>query len=226
MNTPLSRVTSRPLTGNALAKTYTLVLVALLVTLFGVGLGATILLPFVTGPAMLVLFIAEIALIFTSQLWSRIPGWNITLFLLFPFLSGLTLTPILFFYASTYVNGMSIIVNALIACSFLVASSAVISGMVRTDLWGTFGLFLMQGLIGLILFSLLQMFFPSLRGTVIDTVVSATGIVLFSVFLAADLQRIRRMGGMDPFQMALSVYLDIFNLFLYVLRFMGVMSRD
>jgi FtsH-binding integral membrane protein len=226
MNTPLSRVTSRPLTGNMLAQTYLLVLVALLVTLFGVGLGMTVLLPFVTGPAMIALFLAEIVLIFTSGLWSRVPGWNLALFLLFPFLSGLTLTPILFFYASTYVNGMSIIVNALIASSLLVASSAVISGMVRTDLWGTFGLFLMQGLIGLILFGLLQMFFPSLRGTTVDALVSVFGIVLFSVFLAADLQRLRRMGGMDPFQMALSVYLDIFNLFLYVLRFMGVMSRD
>lgn len=223
---PYQTVSSRPLTRGAMTSVYGLVMLALLMTLVGTGLGMTVLLQFVTGPTMLVLFLAEIALIFTSQMWSRIPTWNVVLFLAFPLLSGLTITPILITYVATYANGLFILVNALIATTLLTGAAAIVSSVIRTDLWGTFGLFLMQGLIGLIIFSLLQLFIPALRGPAAETVISAIGIVLFSVFLAADMQRLRRIGATNPFMLALSLYLDIFNLFLYVLRFMGAMSQN
>lgn len=223
-STPLDRTSSAPLSRSAVSQVYLLLAGALIVTLLGVFLGSTVLLPVVTGPMMLVIFIAELALIFTSGLWSRSAPWNYVLFLAFPLLSGLTLAPILLIYASAYTNGIAIISNALIATVLLTLASAVFSSMVRTDLWGTFGLFMMQTLIGLILFGLAQMFFPSLRGPGAEMVVSVIGMVLFSVFLAADFQRLRRMGGVNPFMIALSLYLDVFNLFLYVLRFMGAIS--
>jgi len=221
---PVSRSSVSPLTRSAMSQVYVLLGGALLFTLLGVGLGSTVLLPFVTGPAMLLLFIVEIGLIFTSTLWSRVSPWNYLLFFAFPLISGLTLTPILLMYASQYVNGIGIITNALVATVLLTFASAVVSSMIRTDIWGTFGLFMMQALIGLILFGLVQLFFPSLRGPGSEMIVSSIGVVLFAVFLAADFQRLSRMGGMNPFMMAISIYLDIFNLFLYVLRFMGTLS--
>lgn len=212
------------MTKSSVSQVYFLLTAALFMTLVGVALGATVLFQLVTGPAMLLLFIVELGLIFTSGMWSRSSPLNYVLFLLFPLISGLTLAPILLMYVSVYANGLAIITNALIATTLLTASAAVLSSVVRINIWGTFGMFMMQALIGLILFTLLQLFFPSLRGSGAETVVSAIGVVLFSVFLAADFQRLTRGGIDNPFMLALSLYLDIFNLFLYVLRFMGAFS--
>ena len=59
-----------------------------------------------------------------------------------------------------------------------------------------------------------------------EMIISAVGIVVFGMFLAYDIQRLRRGTAMgeSPFLLALSLYLDIFNLFLYVLRFMLAVS--
>jgi len=78
---------------------------------------------------------------------------------------------------------------------------------------------LLLGILGLLFVGLLQAFFPGLRGGTVEIVVSAAGVVLFALFTAFDLQRIAAMGraGANPFLLALSLYLDIFNLFLYVL---------
>ena len=72
------------------------------------------------------------------------------------------------------------------------------------------------------------MFIPALRTTQFELILSGLGITVFAVFTAFDLQRIQRLGkmGVNPFMLALSLYLDIFNLFLYVLRFMLVLSGD
>ena len=94
--------------------------------------------------------------------------------------------------------------------------------MTTSDLGGTVGRFMFNTLIGLVFFTVLQIFFPSLRGSGIEMIVSGVGIVTFGLFLAYDVQRLRRSVafGESPFLLALSLYLDIFNLFLYVVRFM------
>jgi FtsH-binding integral membrane protein len=52
--------------------------------------------------------------------------------------------------------------------------------------------------------------------------------VIFALFTAVDIQRVKMLGryGANPFLLALSLYLDIFNLFLYILRFMLALSGD
>jgi len=81
-----------------------------------------------------------------------------------------------------------------------------------------------NALIGLIVFGLLQLFIPALQGPGFEMIISGAGIVVFSLFLAYDIQRLRRgtAVGESAFFLALSLYLDIFNLFLYILRFMMV----
>jgi hypothetical protein len=93
---------------------------------------------------------------------------------------------------------------------------------------GFLGRGLLFALFGLIGFSLLQLFVPGLRTTGFDLMLSGAGIVIFALFTAYDLQRVQEMGklGASPFLMALRLYLDIFNLFLYVLRFMTALSGD
>jgi FtsH-binding integral membrane protein len=96
----------------------------------------------------------------------------------------------------------------------------------RRDLTG-FGSFLMIGLIGIILASLVNMFFPS--GTM-TFIISIAGVLIFAGLTAYDTQKIKELywGADDAETMgkkavmgALTLYLDFINLFVYMLRFLG-----
>lgn len=196
-----------------------LLALALGLTVFGVYLGATWALPIIASGWIFFLFILELGILWTAPAWSRSSPLNFILFCLFPILSGMTLTPVIVSVLAGYANGASILFNALISTVLLTGAAAVTASMSR-DLGGSIGRFLFQSLIGLVVFGLLQLFFPALRGTGFEMILSGVGIVTFSLFLAYDIQRLTRRGdAYSPFLLAINLYLDIFNLFLYVLRF-------
>ena len=89
------------------------------------------------------------------------------------------------------------------------------------------GKFLFMGLIGLILASLVNMFWPS--GTM-SFIISVAGVLIFSGLIAYDTQRIKdqyaQAWGSDVAEKvaifgALSLYLDFVNLFQFVMMFLG-----
>ncbi|HTR85783.1 MAG TPA: Bax inhibitor-1/YccA family protein [Reyranella sp.] len=93
------------------------------------------------------------------------------------------------------------------------------------------GKFLFMGLIGLILASLVNMFFPS---GPMSFIISAAGVLIFSGLIAYDTQKIKEQyadaGGTATAEKvailgALSLYLDFVNLFQFLMSFMG-QSRD
>lgn len=213
------------LTSSSLSQTYALTALAMLCTAFGVGLGATLAAPIINGGFLFGLVIAELAIVWTARSWSRSSPLNAILFVLFPVLSGLTITPFLLYTAAAYANGTVILLNASIATTLLCGASALVASMTKKNLAVSFGWLPFQMLIGLLVFGILQVFVPALRGTGFEMLMSGVGIVTFSLFLTIDMQRLsRRAEGMSPFLMALSLYLDIFNLFLYVVRFMSATS--
>ena len=219
--TPIIDVSLAPVRTGSLAPVYGLLFLAILFTILGCAIGATVALPFMTPGTILVLFLLELGIVWTAPSWTRSSPLNYFLFAAFPFLSGLTLTPVLLDVLVGYANGTAILFNALIATGLMTLSSAVLATITRSNLGGIFGRFLFQALIGLIVFGLLQLFFPSLRGQGIDLVVSGIGIIVFSLFLAVDIQRVQQRSDLDsPFLLAIALYLDIFNLFLFILRFM------
>lgn len=218
---------SSPLSAAQFSSAYLLVALSLLMTAAGVFAGALFALPILASGWVFFLFIAEFALILSAPAWSRNAPLNYVLFLAFPFISGLTITPFLLSVVGAYVNGASILLNATIATTLLTLAAAVFARTTTMNLGFTIGRFLFQSLIGLIVFGLLQVFIPSLRGSSFEVVLSGFGIVIFSLFLAFDMQRLSHSEkGSSPFLLALSLYLDIFNLFLYVVRFMLAMSGE
>jgi uncharacterized protein len=89
------------------------------------------------------------------------------------------------------------------------------------------GKFLFMGLIGLVLASLVNMFFPS--GTM-SFVISVAGVLIFSGLIAYDTQKIKEQyaeaWGRDVAEKAaifgaLSLYLDFVNLFQFLMMFLG-----
>ena len=214
------------LRASTLSQAYALFTVAMGVTLAGVFVGM-VYAPYLLGSGLHAMFaIAELALIFTAGWWSRSSPLNIILFVAFPFLSGITVTPYLLSVLTVFSNGPAILMNAA-AATVTIALSAAVFARIAPNLSAWAGAFLLA-LVGLLFAGVLQLFFPMLRTPGFELFLSGAGIVVFAFFTAFDIQRIRAMGGLgaNPFLLALSLYLDIFNLFLSVLRFMGALSGD
>lgn len=209
------------------AQTYGLFAVAMGLTVVGVIAGMSIA-SFLLGSGIHFVFLfAELGIIFSARWWIERSPLNYVLFGLFPLLSGLTITPYILMILTGYANGASILLNALASTTFMAAAAAVFARTTSWDL-SVMGRVLFFSLLGLIAFGLLQLFVPALRGTQMELMISGAGILIFAGFTAYDLQRIQSMGraGANPFMLALSLYLDIFNLFLMILRFMLALSGN
>jgi FtsH-binding integral membrane protein len=120
-----------------------------------------------------------------------------------------------------------------IASTFF-ATAAAFGGL---SLWGYttkrnlsgWGSFLLVALIGLIVVSLINVFL--LHSSGLDLIVSGAGVLIFAGFIAYDTQTTKNfyseslssseLGDVQD-SAALNLYLDFINLFLYLLRFMGV----
>jgi len=142
------------------------------------------------------------------------------LFWAYAVLMGLSLSTLLMVYTGTSV-----------AQTFF-ASAAAFGGL---SLWGYttkkdlsgFGSFLIMGVVGILVASLLNLFFHS-NGLAL--VISILGVLLFAGLTAYDTQRIKSMyfavGGSDfagksVVMGALTLYLDFINMFLFLLRLFG-----
>jgi FtsH-binding integral membrane protein len=111
------------------------------------------------------------------------------------------------------------------------AAMSIYGYTTRTDL-SRFGSFLMMGLIGIIIASLVNIFIGS---SALQFAISVIGIIVFVGLTAYDTQRIKEMyfegdgavvAGKKAIMGALTLYLDFINLFLLLLQFMGVQRRD
>src|ERR1043165_3866619 len=96
----------------------------------------------------------------------------------------------------------------------------------QRDLTGM-GSFLMMGLIGIIIASLVNIF---LRSSGLDWIISVIGVIVFAGLTAWDTQKIKEMyspyddgtvSGRKAVMGALALYLDFINLFLMLLRLFG-----
>ena len=101
----------------------------------------------------------------------------------------------------------------------------------RSDLSG-FGSFLMMGLIGIVIASIVNIFIGS---NALQFAISIIGVIVFVGLTAYDTQRIKEMylesdgavvAGKKAIMGALALYLDFINLFMLLLQFMGVQRRD
>lgn len=96
----------------------------------------------------------------------------------------------------------------------------------RRDL-SAIGSFLVMGLFGLLIASLVNIFLAS---SALNFAISAVGVLVFAGLTAWDTQKIKEsyyeadgadMAGRKAIMGALQLYLDFINLFLFMLRFMG-----
>jgi modulator of FtsH protease len=147
--------------------------------------------------------------------------WSIPLVFFFTGFLGYTAGPIINFYLGM-ANGGDIVTTALAmtGITFLGLSAYAVSS--RKDF--TFmGGFLMIGLILVIVASVANIFFaiPAL-----SLAISAVGVLVFSGFILYDTSRMVNGGETNYVMMTVSLYLNIYNLFLMLLHLTGALSGD
>lgn len=215
---------ARPQSAAFTSKVLSLFGLSLLVSGFGVYAGLTYGLHFFyTNPAtMLICFGVELALILTSRLWSRIEPLNYLLFAAFTFISGVTLVPLLLSFAAEF-KGFDIIYSSLFAATATFGAAAVFGYTTQRSLAGLSG-FLFMSLIGLLVVGIGGIFFP--WGNTMEMIVSGFGVLIFAGYAAVDINRLKHYPEDAYIQAAMRLYLDFFNLFIYILRLTGALSRN
>ena len=203
-----------------------------------VGLGLTGLVAFyvANSPSMLQLIfgnkliffgliIGELALVFSiSARVNRMQASTATtLFVLYAALNGATLSFIFLVYTK------SSITSTFFVCAATFLACSVYGMTTKRDLTGLGG-FMMMGLIGIIIASLVNLF---IRSSGMSMVISYIGVLVFVGLTAYDTQRLKSMALSQPAGMdagvvrkgailgALALYLDFINLFLMLLRIFG-----
>ncbi len=159
------------------------------------------------------LFIIELGIILTSRLWSQKRVLGKVMFAVFALISGMTAAPIIAMVAAE--SGMMIVVRALAATVLTFGAAAIFGWTTKVNLIGMRG-FLMMSLIGMIITGIIGIFIP--WGNTMELIYSWFGVILFAGYTMYDIQKLKRYPENMFIEAALQLYLDIFNLFLYILR--------
>ena len=174
-----------------------------------------------TGLGMISMFLPLGLIFFMSFTWKNRSAKTMQLlYWLFVGTMGVGLSTILMTY-----TGVSV-VRTFIITAGAYAGLSLIGYTTKKDLSG-FGTFLLMGLIGLILASVVQMIWPSgLMGFIIAVI----GVLMFAGLTVFDTQRIKgtyfQVGGSSMEENvavmgAVALYLNFINLFQFLLMFLG-----
>jgi len=169
-----------------------------------------------------VALIGGLVIIFALRAARYVAPLNLILRVLFATLEGVVLGKVLELYIS---KGLSLIVFQAAAATAVAALAAGFVGYTTHRDLSNLGGFLMVALVIVIVASLIGLF---IHAQLLWTVISAVSAILFSAFLVYDLNRVARTQGATEGQaimLAVSVYLDIYNLFLDLLSLLSGRRR-
>jgi len=197
-------------------RTYSLVLVSVLVTMVGAsfGLSQPRLMQAVAQHPFIAFFCSLAPLLLATRKKAEFP-MNIGLVLLFNFVMGVIITPALSFYGRTQPGLIGQAAVLTIGAFGILTLYAFVS---RRD-FSAWGSFLIVGLWVLIGTMLLNFFF---QNAMVDLWLASVAVLLFSGLLVFDTWRLRNFYGPDEYVgAAVQIYLDLLNMFMAVLRVLG-----
>jgi len=167
------------------------------------------------------LIAAQLGLVFflSARVATMAPSAAAVTFLIYSVLNGVTLSLILLAY-----TGASI-ANAFVVSAGMFGALALYGTTTKRSLAG-WGSFLFMGLIGVVLASLVGIFW---QNDTLQFVIGLVGVIVFTGLTAYDAQRLKAMALAIPdgqtrsyaISGALALYLNFVNLFLSLLRLFG-----
>jgi uncharacterized protein len=174
-----------------------------------------------SGPLYIGLVIAQLGIVFilssrVQRLSASTASW---MFIGYSMLTGVTLSILMLVYTGQTLT------STFVVAAGMFGAMALYGTMTRSNLAG-WGQFLFMGLIGVVLASIVGIFWQS---DALQFVTSFIGVIVFTGLAAYDAQRLKSMAlmtsagetGSYAIVGALSLYLDFVNLFLMLLRLQG-----
>jgi FtsH-binding integral membrane protein len=179
---------------------------------------------------MWIALIAEFALVFALSIAiNRLsPTVAALMFVVYAALNGFTLSLIVQSYTGASVAA------AFVSTAAIFGAMSVFAFTTKVDLL-QYRTYFFVGLIGLLVAMVINIF---LRSDAFTTLISIAGVLVFTALTAYDTQKLKYLAASPEFQadgtavsrfsiiMALQLYLDFINIFLFLLQLFGRGSRD
>lgn len=182
-----------------------------------------------TGPSGMAIAFAPLAILLISGFVMRNPSPLATNLVYWSVVSliGISFGYIVIRYGAQP-DGMMIVAKAMLTTAIAFGALSLYGYTTKQDMsgWGTF---LIMGVVGLIIASLLNMFI--FKSPMMHTIISIVGVLIFAALTAFDTQQLKRMyfafeGNARALSVAstngaLSLYLNVINMFQFLLALMG-----
>lgn len=168
-------------------------------------------------PAIILEFVVLIALMITGRVLKRAAVLNLVLLFAFTFISGLTISAVIASYVA--IGAEKAVAEALVLTGVLTVGLGMYAWTTRRNL-SRLGPILFVGLLTLVVASIFSIF---LSFGWLSFAIAVGGVVIFSGYILYDVQRIKYTENTlaAAILLTVSLYLDIINLFLSLLRLLG-----
>lgn len=170
---------------------------------------------------MIPLYVLEFVMLISAFFLRRKKAISYSFLYIFTFLSGITLYPIVAHYLAT--SGANVVVMAFASTTVVFTGISIYAAKSKRN-FSFLGGFLLAALLALVAISIFNIFFPlSSTGML---AYSFIGVVVFSGYVLFDISRMKHYGvrAEEVPLMALNLYLDFINLFISILRILGILS--
>jgi modulator of FtsH protease len=201
-----------------LRNTYWLLALSLVPTVLGVWVGMSLGLRqnLGTGMSLLVFFGGAFAFMWGIEK-NKNSGLGVALLLGFTFFMGLMLSRLVGAVLGLN-NGAALVGYAFGATATVFAIMATLSSVIKRDLSGM-GKFLAVGAVLLLVAMIANIFIAS---SALYLTLGVLGAGLFSAYMLYDLKRIVDGGETNYVSATLAIYLDVFNVFQFILSLLGI----
>ena len=206
-----------------LRNTYWLLALSMIPTVLGAWLGLQVHFALFSGSPMIG-FIAFMAIafgFFYAIEKTKDSAIGVAVLLGFTFFMGLMLSRMLE-QILHFSNGTSLIMTAFVGTAAIFAIMATVATTSKRDFSGLSS-WLFAGVLVILLAGVANIF---LQMPLLQVVISAIAVVIFSAYILFDVQRIINGGETNYISATLAIYLDLYNVFVHLLALLGIMGGE
>ena len=214
---------SSALRHRVLRNTYWLLALSMIPTVLGAWLGVQMKLTFFAGSPMIgfIVFMAIAFGFFYAIEKTKHSATGVAVLLGFTFFMGLMLSRLIG-HILNFSNGASLIMTAFGGTAIIFAVMASVATTSKRDFSGMSS-WLFAGVMVILLAGVANIF---LQMPLLQVVISAIAVVIFSAYILYDVQRIINGGETNYISATLAIYLDLYNVFVHLLSLLGIMGGE
>jgi len=207
-----------------LRNTYWLLALSMIPTILGAWLGVQVGFSLFAGSPMIgfLVFMAIAFGFFFAIEKTKDSAIGVLLLLGFTLFMGLMLSGLIGLVLHSFTNGASLITIAFGGTAAIFAVMATVATVSKRDFSGL-SKWLFAGVLVLIVASLLNVF---LHLPAMYIVISVVAIAIFSAYILYDVQQVINGGETNYVIATLNIYLDIYNIFVNLLRLLSIFAGD